>query len=143
MILAGCCILTVLYIWSCTNSLHDSVVISFNKPIIQSLKTFEYITVGLIFLSLIVRKETMYQYLQMYGLILLISVLIVSLLSLVPCTQEYAKNRTLNEILNRSLLCPEYSNRSWFNIFWFGAMGTVNYVLPLVLRLNKMHITRV
>lgn len=141
MIIVVLFIMTVLYIWSCTNSLHDLVIVNFNKPIIASLKIVEYTTVGLIMLTLIIRKEVINQYLQMFGLMILLCVFIVSLLSFVPCTQDYAQNRNLKEILNRSLLCPQFSNRSWINIFWFGAMGIVNYGLPIILRLNKMHIT--
>ncbi len=143
MILAGLFIVSVLYIWSCTNSLHDSVMLIFHKPIIQSLKIIEYTTVGMIFLSLIMRRETIYQYLQLYGLMIIISALIVTLLSFLPCSQDYAQNRTLSEILYRSLLCPEYSNRSWINIFWFAAMGIVNYGLPIILILNKNAYNRV
>lgn len=135
----GFAIMIAFYIWSCTNSLSDDVVLSFLKPIIYSLKIIEYTSIGLIFLSIILRKEIIYQYLQAYGLTIVLSVLIVMGLSYAPCLQDYAETRTLKEILKRSLLCPEYSNRSWINLFWFGTLGIINYGLPIIIRINSKH----
>lgn len=131
-----------LYIFSCTNSLHDIEIMAFRKLFSTSLVVFNFLTLAFILFLVISKNEIISQYLQAYGLSILISVCIVSLLSYLPCSAEIPTDRNLLKILNRSLFCPEYSNRSWLHIYWFGMMGIVNYLLPraIFLKRNKIEL---
>lgn len=137
MIAVGLFIFSVLYIWSCTNSLNDLVVFNLHKPIKLSLKILDYAAIVIAIITIIGNKEVLNQYQQFYGLMILLSVLVVTLLSYVPCNQQFPETRNLKDILNRSLLCPQYSIRSYINLVWYSVIGMFHYGLPIILRRYK------
>jgi hypothetical protein len=135
--IVGILIFSVLYSWACTNSLKDTVIESFKNQINILKIVIQYISIGLILLSLIIQKEIVYKFSQKLGLLILVSVLLVSILSFLPCKFDFASKRNFVEVMKRSLLCPSYSIRSWIHLYLFLMLGLINYGLPIFMRFKK------
>lgn len=134
----GTIVFTGLFVASCTCSLQKEIIVNFLKPIFVLVQTIEYLSILLIIVVFIFKKEKHNQYLQIYGLIIIVSVLLVSALSYLPCMQGYATKNTIFSILKRSLFCPEFSLKSWINLLWLGILGSINYTLAIIFRFQQL-----
>lgn len=132
IILIGLAIASSLYIYSCTCSIQDISSLNYLKPIYIFIKSLDFIPLGLIVLSIIHPTKKVLRYQQIFGCILIGSVIIIALLHFVPCSVS----KTQEHWLKYSLYCREYSVITWLNLFWFGMLGVVNFTLPSYLKTN-------
>jgi len=100
------------------NAIHDSYVVGiddFKRPfyLVRFALIFGLIIVTV--LSVVVKKHRQNgcPFGRSLGMAAIIATLVVWAFGFAPCMHEYALPSTLEKAVAHSLLCPEYSNRSY------------------------------
>jgi hypothetical protein len=128
----GIALFLTLYVSSTMNAIHDAYYVG-----IDDFKTPFYLVrlaliVGLIIvtvLSVAVKpyRESGFPFGRSLGMAAIISTLVVWAFGFAPCMHEYALPRSLEKVVAHSLLCPEYSNRSYVWQVIAIIFGTLSY----------------
>lgn len=123
-------ILVSLYVYVCTCSLGNVNTIKQLGLFFFVIKSLDYIAILMIVIGLLFKKERILQFQQLFGLVILGSVIIVTIFPFLPCLIKELNEGTIEY----SLLCPKYSIISWLNLFWFSVIGLANFVVPIFVR---------
>jgi len=123
-------ILVSLYVYACTCSLRNIETIKILDTFFFVIKALDYVAILMIVIGLLFSIERVLQFQQLFGLVILGSVIIVTLLQFLP----YPINEEQEGTIKYSLLCPQYSIISWLNLFWFSVIGLANFAIPTFIR---------
>lgn len=99
--------------------------------IISNIATIILMAIPILSLSVKTFRQKGFPLGRGLGLAAIIVALLVWILGSAPCKDEFdghAEPRTLEKVIAHSLLCPEYSNRSYFGLvipFFFGLLAYV------------------
>jgi hypothetical protein len=107
------------YIVTTTSSLHEPFVVDLRRVLSASIKTFLLISISLTIINYFFFKDKKDFTSFFFGLgaLIIILTLFLILLGFSPClVQENINRTTLTKTLYKSLLCPNYSIKSYIGL---------------------------
>ena len=123
-------VLISLYVYCCTCSIKNLDIIANLQFFYAIIQFIDYFVIVIIVFGLIFPNIRMQQFQQLFGLILIVSSIIVFTLQFSPCML----NTTYIGEIKYSLLCPKYSLISWINLIWFGLVGLFNVFFSILIK---------